>query len=1072
MKLRLLPAIVVSLLLTAALLHGAGLPPGMVGWWAGENSPNDATGTNPGTLVGGTSFGAGKVGQSFVLDGADDYVDIGPLTTLAGADGLTVVAWVRRAHGEFSVGGIAGQWNTGGAGGNRFLLYSSEGADAGKGGFVVEFDGGGSAGVRGTAPLPVGEWVHVAAVWRGADGFVGLYKNGVLEASTMASAGKRLNTSGVVGAKLGEWGTVRGSAYKWPGDLDEVAIFNRALSVAEIQRVVGSGLLGLPPETANDVVAGSELLIQGSVANGHLNYETDGFRNSGSVRLESINGGYTSGLILWGGYLANDVSGVVTINPGSGGSRFIRGGLLNAGTVNVNHEAEFGGTDGWFRNLGLWKIESGDTATLAGAGTRFEQAEGVLQQDGGFVVEGTRFRFAGGEVKGGYVYVDGGALDLGAGVPGEGRFILTRSSARLTGEVGPQTEVWVRGDARGSHTLAKAESGFANRGTIRLESANGGYTSSFQVDGVLTNASTGKIISNDGAGGGRQLVAELRNEGLLTLNYGLGLGRVDARHVNRGTIDITTGNSLVLDAGAQTFRQEAGVLNIAGGFDASNIQFEFAGGVITGGAYLDNSRLVVEPGATGPGYFYLTRSGSRLAGSLQSGQTVQIRGDARGGHTQITVEPGFVNRGEVKLESANGGYASNLGMPAGTFHNAPGGLISFRDGAGGQRYFAGELLNEGTVALHTYGYLGRANARHVNRGTVVLDPGTGLRLEETGQTFRQEAGLLDFAGGFDGVGIRFEFAGGEMQGSSAYLDGSVLNLVPGASGPASFIVTRSSSRVEGATHPGQTVWVRGDNRGSHTDVTFAPDFVNGGTVRLASVNGGYHTGLHQESGSFRNATTGRLLVEPGTGGGRSLGVELFNEGEVVLGDGTAIGRTGATHVNRATFTVTPNGSLTMDGVGQVFRQEAGEFTAGNNRFTGIHFDYRGGSITGSAYVENSRLTLASDGSVSANFIVTGSGTRLEGTLEAGQSLWIRGDNRGSHTEAVAAPDFANRGTIQVASANGGYHTGLVQPEGTLFNRPGGVLRVNSGTGGGRTLGVQLLNEGTLEINDTTSVVGY
>lgn len=1065
MKLRLLPAVAASLLLTAPLLHGAGLPPGMVGWWAGENSPNDATGTNPGTLVGGTSFGAGKVGQSFVLDGADDYVDIGPLTTLAGADGLTVMAWVRRAHGEFSVGGIVGQWNTGGAGGNRFLLYNSEGAEAGKGAFVVEFDGGGSAGVGGVAPLPVGEWVHVAAVWRGADGFVGLYKNGVLEASTMASAGKRLNTGGVVGAKLGEWGTVRGSAYKWPGDLDEVAIFNRALSVAEIQRVVGSGLLGLPPETANDVAEGSELLIQGSAAKGHLNYETDGFRNAGSVRLESINGGYISGLTLWGGYLTNDVTGVVTIDPGSGGPRFIRGGLLNAGTVNVNHEAEFGGPDGWFRNLGLWKIESGDTATLAGAGTRFEQADGVLQQNGGFVVDGTRFRFAGGEVKGGYVYVDGGTLELGTGVPGEGRFILTRSSARLTGEVGPQTEVWVRGDARGSHTLAKAESGFANRGTIRLESANGGYTSSIQVDGVLTNASTGRIVSNDGAGGGRQLVTELRNEGLLTLNYGLGLGRADVRHVNRGTIDITTGNALVLDAGAQTFRQEAGVLNIAGGFDASNIQFEFAGGDITGGAYLDNSRLVVEPGATGIGYFYLTRSGSRLAGSLQPGQTVHVRGDNRGGHTQITVEPGFVNRGEVKLESATGSYVSSLGHPTAVFHNAPGGLISLKEGSGGSRHFATELLNEGSVDVQTYTHLGRPNARHVNRGTVSLTPGVGLRLEEPGQTFRQEAGLIEGAG-FDGVGLRFEFAGGEVR-DAAYLDGSVLNLVPGAKGPASFIVTRSSSRVEGASHPGQTVWVRGDNRGSHTDVTFAPDFVNGGTLRLASATGGYTSSLHQESGEFRNAAGGRLLVEPGAGGGRSLGVGLFNEGEVVFGDGTAIGRAGATHVNRGTLTVTSNGSLTMDGGGQVFRQEAGVFSAGNNRFTGIHFDYRGGTITGNAYLENSRLTLASDGLLPAGFIVTGSGTRLEGELGTGQSLWIRGDNRGSHTEMTAAPDFANRGTIQLASASGGYHTGLVQPEGTLYNRPGGVLRVDPGTGGSRNLGVQLLNEGTLEINNST-----
>lgn len=168
----------------------------MIGWWAGENDATDATGANPGSLVGGAAFGAGKVGQAFALDGADDYVDVGPLPAVAGADGLTVMAWVRRSHGDFSVGGIVGQWNNGGGGGNRFLLYNSEGAEVGKGSFVVEFDGGGSAGVGGTTLLPVGDWIHVAAVWRSSDGFVGLYKNGALEASAIGPVGKRLSTAG------------------------------------------------------------------------------------------------------------------------------------------------------------------------------------------------------------------------------------------------------------------------------------------------------------------------------------------------------------------------------------------------------------------------------------------------------------------------------------------------------------------------------------------------------------------------------------------------------------------------------------------------------------------------------------------------------------------------------------------------------------------------------------------------------------------------------------------------------------------------------------------------------------
>lgn len=108
MKLRLLSVVSASLWLTAAVLHGAGLPPDMVAYWPGEDSGADVTGAHPGSLVGGTTFDDGRVGRAFQLDGSDDYVDVGALAPLAGAEGLTVVAWVNRAHGNFSVGGIVG----------------------------------------------------------------------------------------------------------------------------------------------------------------------------------------------------------------------------------------------------------------------------------------------------------------------------------------------------------------------------------------------------------------------------------------------------------------------------------------------------------------------------------------------------------------------------------------------------------------------------------------------------------------------------------------------------------------------------------------------------------------------------------------------------------------------------------------------------------------------------------------------------------------------------------------------------------------------------------------------------
>src|SRR5947199_9852261 len=71
-------------------------PSGMVSWWPGEGNANDIVDGNSGTLQGGATFAAGYVGQAFLLDGVNAYVDAGnaPNLHVSGGD-FTVEAWVR-----------------------------------------------------------------------------------------------------------------------------------------------------------------------------------------------------------------------------------------------------------------------------------------------------------------------------------------------------------------------------------------------------------------------------------------------------------------------------------------------------------------------------------------------------------------------------------------------------------------------------------------------------------------------------------------------------------------------------------------------------------------------------------------------------------------------------------------------------------------------------------------------------------------------------------------------------------------------------------------------------------------
>src|SRR5207244_394235 len=62
---------------------------------------------NQGTLTGNVTFGPGRVGQTFVLDGAGDGVPVGNPSNLQLQD-FTIEAWVKRADAVISSHGSHG----------------------------------------------------------------------------------------------------------------------------------------------------------------------------------------------------------------------------------------------------------------------------------------------------------------------------------------------------------------------------------------------------------------------------------------------------------------------------------------------------------------------------------------------------------------------------------------------------------------------------------------------------------------------------------------------------------------------------------------------------------------------------------------------------------------------------------------------------------------------------------------------------------------------------------------------------------------------------------------------------
>ena len=210
---------------------GAGMT-GLVALWTLDETAgaiaHDTAGTNDGVLKGNPAWlpDGGRVGGALVFDGAGDYVDCGkhPAFDLTGQ--ITVAAWIK-------VGAFDKAWQaivTKGDSSWRIQRDSTRnGIEFACTGLSVSGTSWGN--IVGDINVNDGQWHHVAGVYDGAAMY--LYVDGVLDTSAPASGMIATNAFPVCIGEDGEWG---GQA--WTGLLDEIRLYNVALSQAQITALV------------------------------------------------------------------------------------------------------------------------------------------------------------------------------------------------------------------------------------------------------------------------------------------------------------------------------------------------------------------------------------------------------------------------------------------------------------------------------------------------------------------------------------------------------------------------------------------------------------------------------------------------------------------------------------------------------------------------------------------------------------------------------------------------------------------------------------------------------------------
>jgi Ca2+-binding RTX toxin-like protein len=224
----------------------------------------DASGSNNhGTITGATFVPAGKIGGALRFDGNDLVTVLDTEATLALETGMTIEAWVNPSATPSGWTTVALKENGPGL---SYALYANDGAPRPGGtpfpaGYI---NVGQDVAARGTAALPLNAWTHLATAYDGAN--LRLYVNGVLR-RTVAVTG--LITVGDIHGPLRIGGNnafpdvagVFGGEF-FTGLLDEVKVYNRSLSAAEINLDMG----GTPPPQPTPVA--------GLVLNLSLNTDT------------------------------------------------------------------------------------------------------------------------------------------------------------------------------------------------------------------------------------------------------------------------------------------------------------------------------------------------------------------------------------------------------------------------------------------------------------------------------------------------------------------------------------------------------------------------------------------------------------------------------------------------------------------------------------------------------------------------------------------------------------------------------------------------------------------------------
>jgi hypothetical protein len=222
-----------NLLLWTPSAH-AGVNDGLVGWWkfdegSGASAADSSGQGNTGTLTNSPTWVSGWSNKALQFNGSSQYITCGSGFTTVDLIDKTISAWIRKTANsqkgivdkDFDIGGANyGGWgfwtNTNGK--LWFWLQSLKDLKD-----------------NGSATISLGAWTHVLVVWHHSTDTADFYINGRLNSSISDNTIVE-KASGAADLEIANLrNNLSAGTYAFDGSIDDVRIYNRALTAAEVQ---------------------------------------------------------------------------------------------------------------------------------------------------------------------------------------------------------------------------------------------------------------------------------------------------------------------------------------------------------------------------------------------------------------------------------------------------------------------------------------------------------------------------------------------------------------------------------------------------------------------------------------------------------------------------------------------------------------------------------------------------------------------------------------------------------------------------------------------------------------------